>query len=303
MKLSELIMLFIAELDVSTYSRMMYDFSIRKFFRWVQANNKDYEKLSRADIINYKSYLHNSKLSVPSVKNYLSVVRVFYAWAEEYGHYDNIAAGIKSPKNDNSFKKYPLSFEEQYKLLQIERKSERGARDFALITLLLNNGLRRSEVVSINIGDVQERNNNWGICIKGKGRDSKDQWIMLIEDTLNAIHEYLVFRNDPSDDQPLFSSLNYSTMGKRLDMNSVSKIVKAYLVAIGLDSKYYTCHSLRHTTACNLMEKNLDITQIQRFMRHNSLSTTQLYTRVMEEKIMQENPAGKIIQSIRNQYK
>jgi integrase/recombinase XerC/integrase/recombinase XerD len=300
MKINEVICSFINDADVNEASRKMYDFCIKKYIKWVQVSKKDIEKLTRADVINYKSHLQATTLSLPTIKNYFTVVRIFYAWAESYNILENIAANIKSPKTNNSFKKYPLTFQEQDKLLaSVDRLKEKGARDYAMISLLLNNGLRRAEIVSINIEDIKTRHGKMGIEIKGKGRDDKDQWIMLIPHSHEAIWNYLTYRKwKPCD--PLFTSLNASNRGNRIDQNSVSKIIKDHLVKIGLDSKYYTCHSLRHTAACNLIEKGLDITQVRLFMRHNSIATTQLYTRVVEERISQNNPAGKIMQSLRN---
>jgi len=291
MKTHQLIPLFVDDADVQDKSKKMYEFIIRKFFIWASAQGKDHDKMRRSDIINYKSYLQSTSLSLPTIKNYFTVVRIFYAWANANGHHDDIGAGIKSPKTDNNFKKSPLTIDQVQKLTsEIDRKTDIGIRDYAIISLLLNNGLRRNEVATINIGDIISRNGTMGIFIKGKGRQGKDQWVILSETTQEALHQYLLTRTSTQPEEPLFVSTTGYSMGKGLSASRISALVKKRLENIGLTGKFYCCHSLRHTAATLLLESGeYDLHDVQVFMRHKNPNTTQLYTMVVEERKRMSN--------------
>jgi len=304
MIIHELIPQFTADADVSKPSQLKYDFAIRKFFLWVDASRKDPNKLRRADIINYNTYLKETDLSQASKKNYFTVVRLFYTWAASNGHYTDIASGLKSAKNSSEYKKQYLPAEKVQELFsKMDRTTELGARNYAIVSLMVYNGLRRSEVSAMDIGDITTKYNKMGIMIKGKGRQAKDQFIQLDETTLDAINDYLVLRYNHADDQPMFTSMNYCTKGKRIHGASLSRIIKNSLKAIDLTGKYYSCHSLRHTAATLLIEAGYDLHQVQRFMRHKSPATTQLYTRMIDEKISFENPLSKVLVNLINNNK
>ena len=301
MKISELIKLFISEADVSEGSRDKYDFAIRKFFLWVHANHKDPDKLRRTDIINYNTYLKATTLSQSTKKNYFTAVRLFFAWASANRYHDDIASGIKSAKNSNEYKKQYLPADKVKELFNcMDRKKELGSRDYAIVSLMVYNGLRRSEVSAIDIGDITIRYDRMGIMIQGKGRQAKDQFIQLDDITMDAINDYLVMRYNSEDQEPLFTSMNYCTKGKRISTSSLSRIIKNRLISINLTGKYYSCHSLRHTAATLLIEAGYDLHQVQRFMRHKSPATTQLYTRMIDEKISFNNPLSKALVNIIN---
>jgi len=304
MIIHELIPQFIADADVTKPSQAKYDFAIRKFILWVHANHKDPSKLRRADIINYNTYLKEKDLSQASKKNYFTVVRLFYTWAASNGHYTDIASGLKSAKNSSEYKKQYLPAEKVQELFsKMDRSTELGARNYAIVSLMVYNGLRRSEVSAMDIGDITTRYEKTGIMIKGKGRQAKDQFIQLDDITMDAINDYLVLRYNHDNDQPMFTSMNYCTKGRRLHTASLSRLIKNSLESIGLTGKYYSCHSLRHTAATLLIEAGYDLHQVQRFMRHKSPATTQLYTRMIDEKISLENPLSKALINLINNTK
>jgi site-specific recombinase XerD len=301
MKIHQLIEQFISDADVSESSRVRYGFAIKKFFLWVAANKKEYDKLRRSDIINYNTYLKGEELSQATKKNYFTVVRIFYSWASSNGYHDDIAAGIKSAKDNSEYKKSYLKTEEVQKLFaSIKKETEIGARDNAMISLMIYNGLRRSEITTIDCGDFTTRFDKTGVMIQGKGRQAKDQFIQLDDITIDAINDYLVKRYSREDTDPLFTSMNHITKGKRIRATCLSRIIKQRLVSIGLDGKQYSCHSLRHTAAALLIEMNYELNFIQRFMRHKSISTTQLYTRMIEDKMSLEKPLSKALVNLIN---
>jgi len=299
MKPSIVIPQFLAEADIQDQSRALYDFSIRKFFLWVHANNIDPDNINRADLIKYKKQLQNSGLSISTVKNYLTIVRIFFSWASQNGIHDDVMVGIKSPRYDNTYKRYPLTGDQVKQLLNsIDRSTEIGVRDYALILLMVFNGLRRLEVSAINVSDIVVDGEKQGIYIKGKGRLEKDQFIKITDSSVDAINDYLVLRKVFDDKDPLFTSTYSTTKGKRLEASSITRVIKKRMRAIDLDSKYYTCHSLRHTAACLLLSNGFDLHKVQLFMRHKSPATTQLYTRVIDEQIRLENEAGNTLEKL-----
>lgn len=299
MKASELIKEFLANKSINQNSRFAYDQALRKFFLWTHTHGKDPDDLKSADFINYKDYLKEANISASTMRNYFRIVRLFYRKMDEMGILDDITKGTRPPKYDNSFKKYPLSREQVRELLEsIDRSDEIGLRDYAIIMLMICNGLRRAEANNINLSDITIKNGKHCIFIKGKGRDDKDQVIYITDPVRQAINDYLQLRNCWDDNQPLFTSAGGRSKYRRLKANSMTDVIKERLKAIGLNSKFYTCHSLRHTAACLLIDAGYDLHQVQLFLRHKSPLTTQLYTRVIDEKIKAENKASETIINI-----
>lgn len=191
---------------------------------------------------------------------------------------ENPAAELESPKIDKRNPIY-LTLEESKKLLKsIDGKNKE--RDYCMITLFLNCGLRLSELCSINISKIKDDT----LTVIGKG--NKERTIYLNNACLNAINEYLKVRNQNKekiiDEDALFISKNYTRINKR----SVEMIVKKYVNNAGLINEKYTPHKLRHTAA-TLMYKygNVDIRSLQKILGHENISTTQIYTHVDDEKL------------------
>ncbi len=297
MKPSELIAQFLADADVVAGSKKMYDFAIRRFFLWVHFHKIPVDGIKKHHILSYKEELTRKepKLTINTQKNYLSVVKMFFVWAENNNHMENVAANIRRIKfDDNTFRKDYLSREEVNKLLaSYDTTTEKGSRDYAITLLMVTSGLRRNEVVTLDYADIAEKEGKQGIWVMGKGRNEK-QFVSITGSTMDAINDYLVQRNELTDESPLFASC----FNKRMTPGWLSKLIKGRLTMIGLTGKTYSCHSLRHTTACLLVETNENMNEIQQLMRHKSPVTTQIYTRVVNEKIRLENKAGKAIESL-----
>lgn len=191
---------------------------------------------------------------------------------------ENPAAELESPKIDKRNPIY-LTLEESKRLLRaIDGKNKE--RDYCMITLFLNCGLRLSELCSISISKIKDDT----LTIIGKG--NKERTIYLNNACLNAINEYLKARKENEekiiDKDALFISKNYRRINKR----SVEMIVKKYVNNAGLINEKYTPHKLRHTAA-TLMYKygNVDIRSLQQILGHENISTTQIYTHVDDEKL------------------
>jgi integrase/recombinase XerD len=183
----------------------------------------------------------------------------------------NPASELESPKVLKRLPRY-LNIEESKKLLAaIDGKHKE--RDYAIITLFLNCGLRLSELVNINIGNIK----NDTLTVIGKG--NKERTIYLNNACIKAIDTYLKVRpvNGVKDKNALF----ISERKQRISNKTVQHIVKKYVSLAGLDPERYSAHKLRHTAA-TLMYKhgNVDIRALQQILGHESVSTTEIYTHV-----------------------
>ncbi len=193
---------------------------------------------------------------------------------------ENLASDLESPKIDKRNPVY-LTLEESKRLLSCIDGINKE-RDYCIITLFLNCGLRLSELCSINISKIK------GDILTVIGKGNKERTIYLNKACVNAINEYLNVRKQNSDKiyeqdkDVLFLSKNY----KKISRRSVEVLVKKYVGKANLDTDKYTPHKLRHTAA-TLMYKygDVDIRSLQEILGHENVSTTQIYTHVDDEKL------------------
>ena len=182
---------------------------------------------------------------------------------------------------DKRLPKY-LSLEDSKKLLNVTQNEDNRnmERDYAIITLFLNCGMRLSELVGININDIDFSENK--MTVIGKG--NKERTIYLNKACVRAIHEYLDVRpKDGIKTDKLNSrkALFLSERKERISKRTVQYIVDKELTAAGLDTKKYSTHKLRHTAATLMYQYgNVDIRALQEVLGHESISTTEIYTHV-----------------------
>jgi integrase/recombinase XerC/integrase/recombinase XerD len=276
-RLAEHIAEFIQALDVRQNSRDSYAKGAEKFLAWLQGqgiNNPDYQT-----IMDYKQSLWDAGLSSSSVSSYIGSVRRYFSWLEATGRYPNIAKGIKGAKRVRGFRKDPLTLAHVRDLLgSIDRRGLRGLRDYALINLLTRTGLRTIEAIRANIGDIRQQGGEALLWIQGKGRDEKDDFVLLTEETLRPLYEYLEERGDTKKDAPLFASQSDRNDGDRLTTRTLRRIIKERLRTIGIDSNRLTAHSLRHTAITLSLKAGATIQEAQAFARHANINTTLIYS-------------------------
>lgn len=256
------------------------------FFRWVENSGRTISELTRADIIVFKESLL-AKQSNLSVANYLVAIRRFYEWTEGCKLYPNIARGIKSPKRKNAYLKEHLR---ENQIVELLKHFEGNTRDYAIVNLLLRTGLRCIEITRLNIEDIAYKGGQRILKVWGKGRDERDNFVVLTDKAYIPIKEYLNTRKSTTLKEPLFTSTSNRNLQGRLTTRTISKICKEGFRAIGIDGKEYTAHSLRHTTAVMLL-KNGSLADVQSVLRHASPATSQIYTKSIEEELRLENPS------------
>ena len=277
---------FISQCDVRENSRKHYRKELRIFFDWVASTGRQVQNLNRADIIAFKDSLLQSHSNL-TIASYLVSIRKFYEWTEGYKLYPNIAKGIKSPKRKNAYLKEHLR---EKQIAEFLNHFDGNVRDYAIVNLLLRTGIRTIELVRANIDDITYKGGRRILKVWGKGHDERDSFVVLSDKAYEPIKAYLDTRKSATLKEPLFVSTSHRNYGGRLTTKTISSICKEGLRAIGLDAHEYTAHSLRHTTAVMLL-KNGTIADVQSVLRHQSPTTSQIYTKSVEEELRLSTPS------------
>ncbi|MGB4232900.1 MAG: tyrosine-type recombinase/integrase [Bacteroidales bacterium] len=280
-KIDELVDTFINSQDVKESSKSTYRRTLKQYFSWIYKNGYSLNEITRQHVLEYKNELLNKGKSSLTVGSYITVVRKFYEWTESNKIYPNVAKGVKSPTRIQAFRKRPLSVEQINRLL--DYFSNKDIRDYAIVNLLLRTGLRTIEVVRANVEDITFKGSQRVLLIQGKGRVDKDDFVILTDKTFEPIRRYLDTRGKVSGSEPLFVSNSNNSKGNRLTTRTISYIVKEGLKEIGLDERCFTAHSLRHTTAVNILIGGGTLEMVQFTLRHTNPSTTQIYTSTLNE--------------------
>lgn len=257
-------------------------------------------KIQLQDIHSFLGYMKETFHSKPAtLARKTASIRVFF-------HYlcnktkkipTNPATDLETPKLGKRLPKY-LSLEQSQELLKVAKmppdtthgNHDNSIRNFAIITLFLNCGMRLSELVGINIKDIDFSENKLNVIGKG----NKERTIYLNEACIKAINSYLSVRPHEGVKFNSRDALFLSEQKKRISNRTVQYIVKQEMQIAGIDPNKYSVHKLRHTAA-TLMYKygNVDIRALQELLGHESISTTEIYTHVDNEQIrnaVESNP-------------
>ena len=302
-------------LNKSPNSVKEYNYDINMFLKYMMilfrlTSEEDYSKIdiSKFDIETLKkitlddihafvSHLaidNKSKASTRARK--VSTIRIFFKYLSEKEKIldYNPAQNLETPKLDKRVPKY-LSLDDSKKLLNIasDEKNRNKERDFAIITLFLNCGMRLSELVSINIKDIDFEEQKLNVIGKG----NKERVIYLNKACIKAINDYLAVRPKEGikvDSKHSEKALFLSEQRKRISNRTVQYIVDKELMQAGLDPTKYSVHKLRHTAATLMYQYgNVDIRALQELLGHESIATTEIYTHVNNEQVrnaVESNP-------------
>lgn len=278
--LADLIGRFIEAQDVSESSRSTYRRELRQFVKWLETTGRSERMhlLKREDILAYKDGLFSSGRSSYTVSGYLVAVRRLYEWLEAEKVYPNIAAGVKGAKKAKGFRRDCLTPSQiRESLDSIDETTAEGRRDYALLNLLARTGLRTVEISRAQVKDLRQEAGEAVLWVQGKGRQSKDDFVLLVEDTLKPLRDWLSSRGPLADTAPLFCSLSPKNYGQALTTRSISRIVKETFRRIGLDDGRLTAHSLRHTAVTLAIKGGASLEQAQAMARHTDPKTTMVY--------------------------
>ncbi len=303
-------------LNKSPNSVKEYNYDISNFLKYMSiylnlTNEEDYSKIdicnfteedlrkiTLEDIHSYISYLAMEKRCKATTRaRKISTIRIFFKYLSQKANILDInpAQNLETPKLEKRMPKY-LSLDESKKLLDVsEHEDNRNAkRDFAITTLFLNCGLRLSELVGININDIDF--DECKMTVIGKG--NKERTIYLNKACMIAINDYLAARPSKNlikhDSKNSEKALFISEQKKRISNRTVQAIISKELQAAGLSSKQLSVHKLRHTAATLMYQYgNVDIRALQELLGHQSISTTEIYTHVSNEQVrnaVEKNP-------------
>ena len=295
-RIDELVDSFIASQDVKTSSKLLYRRTLKQFFNWVEIKGYSLSEIARPQLLDYKDELLSSGKSSLTVGSYITSLRRFYEWTEANKFYPNVAKGIKTPKRKQQFRKQPLLPAQATALLSYYQ--DKALRDYAIITLLLRTGLRTIEAIRANVEDITFKGSQRVLLVHGKGRDEKDNFVLLTDKAYQPIAEYLAIRGKVNSSEPLFTSTSNNSKGERLTTRSISYIAKEGLKAIGLDERSFTAHSLRHTTAVNILRAGGSLETAQFTLRHSNPATTQIYTATLNEERRLQNSGEALLDSL-----
>ena len=160
---------------------------------------------------------------------------------------------------------------------------------------MIRGGLRTIEVSRANIEDIVYQSGERLLMLHRKGRDEKDKFIVLTDEVYQPIKDYLESRGEETPETPLFVSSSNNSKGGRLSTRTISGIAKDNLKEIGLDSKSFTAHSLRHTTATNIRRAGGSLEDIQQVLGHESITTSQIYDRMYREEQRIKNAPERLL--------
>lgn len=285
-----------------------YFLDLRNFFRYLKQSrdpalqDKPLEEISimdvdlslirsitLTDIYGYMSYLSRDRvlhqnsensdkgLSAASRARKLATIRSFFNYLCNKVHVleDNPCKDMDSPKLRKSLPHY-LTLDESISLLESVDGPNRE-RDYCILTLFLNCGLRISELIGLNRGDIQED----ALRVLGKG--NKVRIVYLNQACQEALQQYLHVRRPISgkDQDALF----LSNRNQRISRSMVHALVKKHLSDAGLDSKQYSAHKLRHTAATLMLQNGVDVKAVQEVLGHEHLNTTEIYTHIDNESL------------------
>lgn len=295
-----------------------YLFDLRTFFRYLLARERgidplseDFtkidvssvglkllEKVTAEDIYEFLFYAGQQRGNQWAARSRkLAALRSLYRYLVNRRHYlkDNPTVDIDSPKPKKTLPKV-LSLDESLKLLEAveqDKDSKYRTRDYAILTLFLNCGMRVSELVGINLTDIDSGMQS--LRVTGKG--NKERIIYLNDACRAALGDYIAERTSQKYEKVHDRALFLSRLDQRMSVKTVQAMVYKYLKLADLEAKHYSVHKLRHTAATLMYQSgNVDVRVLKEILGHEQLNTTQIYTHISNadmEKAMAQNPLAK----------
>ncbi len=316
--LPELVNEYISELSVvkgrSTMTVNEYISDLRLFFRFLVAKEmglQSPDELEKNFDLTFIDVNYISKISLKDVNEFLiycgglranntttrsrkaSSIRGFFKYVADKMHYIDVnpVSQLQVAKRKKELPRY-LSLEESQQLLNSVEGANKE-RDYCILTLFLNCGLRLAELVGLNVRDINLIEKT--MVVTGKG--NKQRIIYLNKACIDALNAYLYVRPHDKlkgDDK---NALFISRLNKRMGRQAVQLMVYHYLEVIGLDGQHYSCHKLRHTAATLMYQHgNVDVLVLKEMLGHEAIATTEIYTHVENKQLREaakRNPLSK----------
>jgi integrase/recombinase XerD len=267
---------------------LAYGRDLKRFAEFLRKRRRQrLQDAGRDDVVDFLASLYKEKLDSRSVARYLVSLRGLYKFALTEGLVQtDPTENLESPKVRNSLPTY-LRVDEIDKLLQAPNPATSiGLRDRAMLEVLYSTGLRVSELLNLRIADIDTRMG----CVRCIGKGDKERLVPIGRKALDAVEVYLAQGRPkfarPSSPPPHNQVLLLTSVGRRLSRVGIWKILHDYGIRLGLRGRL-TPHKLRHSFATHLLEGGADLRSVQLMLGHADISTTQIYTHVVEERLKQ----------------
>ena len=272
------------ELNYSPNTIKSYESELLKFNEYLEMEELDYLEINKDNVRSYLKYLDNLKYKNSSIGRNISALRSFYRFLvikERIGK--NIFASIRNPKIERKLPNF-LSELDMERILEFSTNENYKpniytSRDLLIIELLYDTGCRVDELVNIKLKDINQGEKN----IKVLGKGAKERVVFYGEYAKEYLENYLIDREvllKGRKSEYLFVSLE----SNRLTTRRIAQIIEDILKIVGIKNKV-SPHTLRHTFATHLLNNNADLRSVQELLGHSSLSTTQVYTHVSNERL------------------
>ena len=274
---------FIKFAGVADKSAATYIVALRQLFKYF--HNNGIVKPVREDLENWRDSLIDGGKSASTIQLYLCSAKLFFRWLAQEEIYKNIADNLKSRvRISHEHKKDALTAKQSKDLLKSTKgkNSLKDKRNAAIVALMLTAGLRTIEICRANVGDIKNVQGVYFLYVQGKGRFDKTECVRIAPQVYSLIQKYLKARGKVAGTEPLFVSTSNRCKGKRLDTQTIRKMVKFNLREIGLDSSRLTAHSLRHTAATQMIIAGVELPKVQKILRHKNINTTMIYADAWE---------------------
>ncbi len=281
--LSEYRVYLLTEMHYLDNSILAYITDIYKYLEYMESIGiSNCLNIKKENLVNYLNYLDREKYSIYSVVRKISSIRNFHFFLYKKYNIEDIASNLENPR---FHKKIPnvLSIEEIDKLLSIPLVDAYSYRNKAMLELMYATGLRVSEVVNLEIENIDL---DEGI-VRCFGKGGKERIVPIGEVALKYLQLYLMHYRDSLKKKKLCNSLFLNNHGEKLTRQGFFKVLKVIVKEQGID-KNITPHMLRHSFAPHLLNNGADLRSIQMMLGHANLSTTQIYTTVSRE-VLKEN--------------
>lgn len=278
---AELLSDFYAFLDVSPKTLSTYQRAMRQVFKYFTENG--ISQPAHQDIVDFKKALEAKGRKPATIGLYLAACRRFFDWTEQAGIFPNVARGVKAPRQERGHKRDFLGATQLKGIMQgMSRDTLQAKRDYAVFALMATAGLRTIEISRANIEDIRNLGGEMILYVQGKGRKDRTEFVKLPAPLLEAINDYLTLRGNAPDDAPLFAGIGNRNKGGRMTTYTISQIAKRAMRAAGYNSRRLSAHSLRHSAVTLSLLAGNSLEQAQAFARHSDISTTTIYSHVVE---------------------
>ena len=271
------------EKSASTHTIVAYEAALTQFQRYLEESwgtLPHVDDVNEADIRPFLGWLHDRGLEKRSLRMKLAAVRSFYRFLLRSDVIErNPAALLRSPKIDKKLPSFLQEHEAASLWDSFDTESVQGLRDRALCELLYGSGLRISEALQLNLGDIDATQRT----VRVLGKRLKERIVPVTRESLDSIDAYVIRRTELQPD-PSEHALYLGDRGKRLTSVSAWRIVRRALGPI-TEADRKSPHILRHSFATHLLDNGADLSAVSDMLGHSSLSTTQVYTHVSVERL------------------